>query len=87
MKIEILIGYLAAILTTISFVPQVVQIHKTKNTSSISTLMYSIFCIGVALWLGYGLLIQSVPVIAANSITLILAMYILFMKIREKTKI
>lgn len=84
MSLETIIGYIAAVLTTISFVPQVIHIHKTKNTSSISLAMYAIFCIGVFLWLVYGLIIDSAPVIVANSITLILASYILIMKIKVK---
>lgn len=86
MSIEIFIGYLAAFLTTVSFIPQVIQIYKTKNTDAISGLMYIIFCIGVALWLSYGLIIESLPVIVANSITLVLAVYIVFMKFKNKTK-
>ncbi len=86
MNLEVFIGYVAAILTTISFVPQVFQIHKTKDTSSISTSMYAIFCFGVALWLGYGLIIKSMPVIIANAITLVLATYILIMKLKSIKK-
>jgi MtN3 and saliva related transmembrane protein len=86
MNLEISIGYLAAFLTTISFIPQVVQIYKTKNTDAISGLMYLIFCFGVSLWLFYGVIIWSLPVIIANSITLVLAMYIVFMKFKNKTK-
>ncbi len=84
MNMEVSIGYLAAFLTTISFIPQVVQIYKTKNTDSISKLMYIIFCVGVALWLSYGLMVSSKPVIVANSITLILSLYILFMKVKNE---
>jgi MtN3 and saliva related transmembrane protein len=86
MNMEVSIGYLAAFLTTISFIPQVVQIYKTKNTDSISKLMYIIFCFGVALWLSYGILISSKPVIIANSITLVLSLYILVKKLKSKTK-
>jgi MtN3 and saliva related transmembrane protein len=86
MELEILIGYVAAFLTTVSFIPQVVQIYKTKNTDSISGLMYLIFCFGVALWLFYGVIISSMPVIIANSITLVLSLYILVMKLKNKTK-
>lgn len=86
MTLETIIGYVAAILTTVSFIPQVVHIYKTKNTSSISLAMYFLFCIGVFLWLIYGLLIKSYPVMIANSITLILACYILLMKIKNKDR-
>ena len=77
-----LIGLAAAILTTASFLPQAFMVVRTRNTAGISLAMYVLFTIGVAGWLLYGLLIQSLPVILANFITLILAATILFMKIR-----
>ena len=76
------LGLMAGILTTISFVPQVVQCAKTHNTAGISLPMYIIFVIGIFLWLVYGLLINQPPVWLANSVTLILAFSILIMKIR-----
>ncbi|MFA0087219.1 SemiSWEET transporter [Vibrio sp. E150_011] len=78
-----LLGYLAAICTTCSFVPQVLHILKTRNTDSISLMMYSIFVSGVALWLIYGLLIDDLPIVVANSVTFILASTILSLKIRD----
>ncbi|MFA0442728.1 glutathione synthetase [Vibrio sp. 10N.286.49.C2] len=78
-----LLGYLAAICTTCSFVPQVLHILKTRNTDSISLMMYSIFVSGVALWLIYGLLIDDLPIVVANSITFILASTILSLKVRD----
>jgi MtN3 and saliva related transmembrane protein len=76
------IGYLAALLTTISFVPQAVQIWRSRNTAGISLGMYAIFSTGVALWLLYGLLSGSWPVLVANAVTLTFALGILVMKIR-----
>jgi MtN3 and saliva related transmembrane protein len=78
--IEIL-GLIAGTLTTISFLPQVWQVWKSQSAKDISLGMYSIFVSGVALWLGYGLLVGSAPVYLANTITLILAGAVLVMKI------
>ncbi len=75
-------GYLAAILTTGSFVPQAVMTIRTRNTSGVSLAMYVIFTIGVAAWLAYGIAIASWPMILANSVTLALAATILALKIR-----
>lgn len=77
-----LIGYIAATLTTASFVPQALQTFKTKDVSGISLLMYSVFTFGIAMWLVYGLLIAAWPVVIANTITIVLAGAILWMKIR-----
>jgi len=76
------IGYLAAALTTCSFVPQVWHTLRTRDVSGISLGMYSVFTCGVALWLGYGLLLGAWPIVAANAITLALALAILYMKLR-----
>jgi MtN3 and saliva related transmembrane protein len=77
-----LIGTLAAILTTAAFIPQAWHTWKTRHAAGISLGMYSIFTIGVALWLAYGLIIGAWPVIIANGITFALALFILAMKIR-----
>ena len=77
-----LIGSVAAVLTTASFVPQAWHSFKTRDVSGISLGMYSVFTVGVALWLVYGLLLFSWPLIIANSITLALAATILGMKLR-----
>ena len=79
-----LLGYLAAILTTISFFPQVVKIYKTKETKSISLSMYIVLIIGILLWLIYGVYLKSMPMIIANAVTLVLLIYILIMKIKYK---
>lgn len=75
-------GYLAAILTTGSFVPQALMTIRTRNTSGISRAMYVIFTVGVACWLVYGIALGSWPMILANSITLVLAATILALKLR-----
>lgn len=77
-----LIGSLAATLTTTAFIPQVWQIWRTRHTKDISLGMYIAFTCGVALWLLYGILLGSWPIIIANSITVCLAGAVLVMKIR-----
>lgn len=78
------IGYLAAVLTTCSFVPQAWQTFKTRDVSGISLGMYSVFACGVALWLAYGLLLGAWPIVLANGLTLALAVAILAMKLRYR---
>jgi MtN3 and saliva related transmembrane protein len=78
------IGLTAAALTTISFLPQAIAVIKTKHTKDLSVSMYFIFTIGVFLWLIYGLLLKTPPIIIANTITLIFSSTILFMKIKYK---
>lgn len=77
------IGFAAAILTTSSFVPQAVKVYRTRQTGDLSLGMFLLFSLGVALWLVYGVIHQSLPIIAANFVTLALAMYILAMKLRH----
>ncbi len=79
-----LLGFAAATLTTASFVPQAVRTFRTRNTEGISLGMYSMFTAGVSLWVVYGLAIGSVPVIAANVITLALASTILTLTARSR---
>jgi len=79
-----LIGTLAAVLTTISFLPQALHTFRTKDVRGISLGMYSAFTLGVALWLAYGLLLGAWPVVIANVITLALASTILVMKLRYR---
>lgn len=76
------LGYIAAFLTTVSFIPQAVHTIRTKDTSGISLLMYVVFVLGIATWLVYGFLIQSNPIIAANVVTLLLSGTILFYKLK-----
>jgi MtN3 and saliva related transmembrane protein len=79
-----IIGLVAAVLTTASFLPQVFKTYKTKNTSGLSLTMYIVFFIGVVLWSVYGVFINSLSVILANSITAILALYLIYMKLKYK---
>ena len=77
-----LIGYLAAFLTTCSFIPQAWLTFRTRDVSGISLGMYSVFAIGVALWLAYGVLLRAWPIVLANGVTLSLALCIVAMKLR-----
>ena len=77
-----LVGYVAAVLTTCSFVPQAWLTFRTRDVRGISLGMYSVFTMGVALWLLYGLMLAAWPIVIANAITLTLAGGILLMKIR-----
>ena len=76
-----IVGSLAAVLTTVSFLPQAWHSFKTKDVSGVSLGMYSVFTVGVALWLVYGLLLRAWPIVVANVITLALAVAILGMKV------
>ncbi|MFM1989766.1 MAG: hypothetical protein RJA99_2723 [Pseudomonadota bacterium] len=71
------VGYVAASLTTASFVPQALLTLRTRRADGISLPMYALFTAGVALWLAYGLMTDAWPVILANAITLVLAALIL----------
>ena len=75
------IGYAAARLTTCSFEPQAVLTLRTRDVSGISTGMYTIFTLGVALWFVYGLSLGAWPIILANAVTLVLATTILGTKL------
>ena len=77
-----LFGFLAATLTTVSFVPQVIQVWRSKQTQDISLGMYAIFTAGILAWLIYGILLGSTPIIVANSITIVLAGSVLAMKLK-----
>ena len=74
------IGFLAGTLTTVAFLPQVLKAWKTRDTRSLSGSMYILFSTGVALWLLYGVLLASLPIILFNTITLVLSISILVLK-------
>ena len=79
-----LVGYLAATLTTLSFVPQAWHTFTTRDVSGVSLGMYATFTAGVALWLAYGVLLHAWPIVIANAITLTLSAGILVMKLRYR---
>lgn len=72
-----LIGYSAATLTTVSFVPQALLTLRTRSAEGVSLRMYALFTLGIALWLVYGALTVSWPLILANTVTFALAATIL----------
>jgi MtN3 and saliva related transmembrane protein len=78
-----MLGLLAGALTTVAFVPQVVRTWRTRSTHDISLWMFSILVAGIIAWLVYGAIIQDVPLILANAVTLLLAGTILYFKIRN----
>lgn len=79
-----ILGLVAGACTTVAFIPQVVKTWRTRSTKDLSLWMFSIFCLGLLLWLIYGFLRSDIPVIVANSITLMLASFLLVLKIRWK---
>jgi MtN3 and saliva related transmembrane protein len=78
------VGLLAGTLTTLAFVPQVLQTWKSKSTKDVSLNTFLLFCTGVFLWLVYGLFKEDIAVILANFITFILASIILGLKLKYK---
>jgi MtN3 and saliva related transmembrane protein len=81
-----LIGSTAAVCTTISFVPQLIRVWQRKSARDISMTMFLLFSFGVGCWLVYGIGIRSGPIIAANAVTLALALAILVLKVRCDAK-
>ncbi len=78
-----ILGVIAAICTTCSFLPQVIKILRSKRTNDVSFLMYAILSTGLFLWLIYGFLLMDLPLIMANTVSLTLAMCVLVLKIRH----
>jgi MtN3 and saliva related transmembrane protein len=77
-----LIGSVAAVLTSVAFLPQVLRVWRTRSARDISLGMYAAFTAGVACWIAYGLLIGAWPVVAANLVTFLLACTVLLLKLR-----
>lgn len=77
-----IVGSVAAALTTGAFVPQVVRVWRLRHARDISLPTFAVFSVGVAVWLAYGLLVNSLPIILANLLTLILALSIVVLKLR-----
>ena len=78
------IGIIAGICTTVSFVPQIIKILKTGNTRDISLYMYIILTFGISLWVIYGILVRDIPIILANSVVFVLCLFILMVKFKGK---
>ena len=82
MNTTTMLGFLAGFLTTISLLPQVVKTWKSRSASDLSLGMFSVFSVGVICWLFYGLLLQEMPMILRNAVTLVLVLIILTMKLK-----
>lgn len=80
------IGLAAGLLTTTAFIPQVWKIYRTKSGKDISARMFSLFSAGIVLWLVYGVLLQSVPLILSNAVTLVLSLTIIGLKLRYRER-
>jgi MtN3 and saliva related transmembrane protein len=76
------IGSLAAACTTLCWVPQAVKIIREKQTQGISLVTQSVFTVGLALWLAYGLLLTNWPLMLANAVSLVFSLVILALKVR-----
>lgn len=79
-----LLGLIAGTLTTIAFLPQLLKTWKSKSAKDVSLVMMATFCLGVFLWIVYGLAIKAMPIIVCNVVTLVLALLILILKIRYR---
>ena len=79
-----IIGLIAAAFTTITLLPQLIKIWKTKSTKDISIGMFMLYCGGVLLWFVYGVFVNDLPIIVANSLAFIQAVVILFFKAKYK---
>lgn len=80
--LSLTIGLIAGSLCAISFLPQVIKIYRTKRVEDLSLVTFSVFSLGVFLWLIYGILIRELPVVLTNSLVLILSLLIIAMKIK-----
>lgn len=82
-----IVGYIAGILTTVSFLPQVIKTLKTRDTSGISLLMYCIYISGVILWGIYGVMLGKLEIIIPNIVTVMLSSVVLYLKVKAVRKI
>ena len=81
-----IIGFLAGICVTISVIPQIVTVWKTKKVQNVSLLMFSILTFGIMLWITYGILKNDIPIIITNSISLMLNLVMLYFIMRYRKK-
>jgi len=79
-----IIGLIAALFTTVSLLPQLIKVYKTKSTKDISTGMFTLFGGGVLVWFVYGVFVNDLPIIVANSLAFIQAAVILIFKAKYK---
>ena len=81
-----ILGITAGVLTTIAYLPQLIKTWQSKSAGDISWSMLIILCTGIILWLVYGVLVQDIPILLANVVTLVLASVILVLKIRYRNQ-
>ncbi|HMK56177.1 MAG TPA: SemiSWEET transporter [Dissulfurispiraceae bacterium] len=86
MDSTVILGYIAGALTTMSLIPQVIKMWKTKSARDVSLVMFLIFVVGISLWIAYGVSIKSMPVIIANSVSLTLGFVVLWLKFKFNGK-
>ena len=86
MDTKTVIGLIAGTLTTISFLPQLTKVLKTKSVNDISLVMFTVLSIGSVLWIIYGIMLKSLPLILFNSISFFLVGTILFLKVKHQGK-
>ncbi|MEK6531197.1 MAG: SemiSWEET transporter [Deltaproteobacteria bacterium] len=79
-----ILGLIGGVLTTVSFLPQVVKTWRTRSVNDISLFMYALLSLGIIIWIIYGIIIGSMPIIAANAVTLVLTAIMLVFKIRYR---
>ncbi len=84
MQLTEIIGFIAAIFTTLAYVPQFMKVWRSRSAKDVSLRMYLMMCTGVLLWLVFGIRLRSLPIILANGVTLVLTLAILGLKIRHK---
>jgi MtN3 and saliva related transmembrane protein len=86
MECKQIIGLAAGVLTTISFLPQLLRTIKTRSSRDLSIGMVCFFLFGIILWLIYGVMAKALPIILANGVTLILASILLVLIIRYRNR-
>lgn len=83
MNTVFIVGSIAATLIAVSFLPQVLKAHQTKHTKDLALSMLCLFAAGIGMWLVYGILTFSIPMILGNSATLSMAIYLIYLKIKH----
>ena len=83
LELKTVLGFIAAACTTIAFLPQMIKTLKSRQTRDISLWMYIILTLGLLLWLIYGIMLEELPIILANAVTLVLTVSVLILKIKH----
>ena len=84
MRLTSILGFVAGTLTTLSFLPQVLKVWRTKRCDDLSFMMLLAFAAGVCLWLVYGLFLRAAPIVAANLVTLAFLLTLISFKVRYR---